>query len=180
MKGWVFENLPALTEVNLASNECISQIFGSKELGRLSKTVNETCGIDKTETQIACEETWGQICGMHSYTTIKDIGYTISDSFNDAIRGISFDNNRNIDFLPNSPHQNFPKLTSYSAIRCSIKEISKANFEKLHWLTRISLFDNQIYAVLSDTFKDLTELQRISLSKFLLEQLNFFYLFDFI
>lgn len=170
MRGWVFENLPALQQVYLELNECISRNFeGDAAIRELSKTVNETCGTDKTETQIACERLTenfqGYTCDMRFYTLINDIGFTISYLFNDNILKIDLSDNRNIEFLPISPHQTFPNLKDDYARRCAIREISKANFEKMHYLERIVLHDNQIYAVLSDTFEGLTSLWLLDLSK---------------
>lgn len=177
LKGSVFENLPALQEVHLTGNECIDERFESEEEIRgLSKTVNGTCGFGKNGTQITCEkiavfampESANRFftCESTSYTTIKDNSYTITDHFNSRLIAMNFSDNRNIEFLPISPHHIFPYIRWYRAARCSIKEISKTNFEGLRYLSYIKLQENQIYAVLSDTFKGLDGLGELDLSEF--------------
>lgn len=173
MLGSVFENLPALQYVDLEGNECIDQEFESEAEIRftISKTVNASCGFDNNRTQIACEEIspdfkYELCCEMRSYTVIKDITYTISDLFNNEIFTIDLSENQNIEFLPILLHQKFPNITSYEAARCSIKEISKRNFESLFQLWKVELQENQIYAVLSDTFEGLFNLNYLDLSKF--------------
>lgn len=176
MRGMVFDNMLALQFVQLEFNECISRRFkGEEEIRSISKTVNDTCGIDTSETDIACESIRaitlgfiGQIisCNIQMYTVIKDIGYSISDPYNVKITKMNFNDNRNIEFLPNSPSHKFPNLVHYHAERCAIKEISKRNFERLHSLWNILLQGNQIRAVLKDTFQGLTKLSRLDLSKF--------------
>lgn len=175
MSGSVFENLPALQKVYLQGNECINQDFETVEQIRgISKTVNATCGFGKNGTRIACEiieETvlfkYGYFtCEMKTYTTIKDITYSISDLFNNKVVEMDFDDNRNIEFLPISLHQTFPNIEWYHAERCAIKEISKKNFERLIQLESIHLEENQIYAILKDTFDGLINLETLNLSKF--------------
>lgn len=174
MRGWVFENLPALEQVDLYENECIDKSFSADsddKIQDLPKTVNGTCGIDPTENRISCErinpreKLRGFICVMYTYTAVQDLGYIISSPFNDEIKEIVFEDNRNIEFLPNSPHQIFPDLNFYHAARCAIREVSKSNFENLHQLYRIDLSGNHIYAVLSDTFEGLADLRLLDLSK---------------
>lgn len=174
MEGSVFEHLAELQHVNLKSNECIDRIFEIEDGMRdLSKTVNATCGFDKNQTQIACEEispmdasgTWHLACKIKSYTPIRDITYTVSDPFNAGVDTIDFTDNRNIEFLPILLHQAFPSIRFYRAARCAIKEISKKNFENLD-LRKVYLQDNQLYAVLSDTFEGLDNLFELDLSKF--------------
>lgn len=167
MKGSVFDNLPALKNVDLEANLCVNQIFLSEESVRgLSNTVSGAC--DKKGTQIACEEISSQekFCKMRNYTIIRDITYTISDPFNEKVETMSFSNNRNIEFLPILLHQTFPNIYIFSASRCAIKEISKGNFENLVQLDSIYLEENEIYAVLKDTFEGLQNLQTLYLSKF--------------
>lgn len=188
MRGWAFDNLPALQEVNLESNLCIDQEFKKEEeIREISKTVNATCGVDKTETQISCEYTHQTpesliFCFMGGFTAIKDIGYTISDPFDDMVGTINFNNNRKIEFLPILLHSKFPNLQDIFADNCAIREISKENFEKLHHLETISLPRNQIYVVLSDTFEGLASLSSIDLSEFnlgFMKLQNIIYLFSF-
>lgn len=169
MKGSVFDNLAAIKDVGLRRNECINEKFETEEEIRgISKTVSGAC--DKNGTQIACEEitNYGDYvaCSMITHTTIRDISYTILDPSNYEVEIMDLRNNRNIEFLPISPHQTFPNLMSYYAANCSIKEISKRNFEGLVHLRDVILEDNQIYFLLSDAFKELVSLLYLYLGKF--------------
>lgn len=176
MKGWVFKTLPALEEVVLDHNKCINRKFGSNEIQELPKILNQTCGIDKSETQITCEKIYPRsnekinrvhpiVCDMNTYSVIKDIGHTFSDPLSDTLLDMVFEDNRNIEFLPDSPHQIFPALRKIFAARCAIREIARRNFENLRELFDIQLEDNQIYVVPSDTFKDQVRLLFLDLSK---------------
>lgn len=185
MKGSAFENLPKLKHVFVSENKCISRYFYTEEpfikglsehIRDISKTIDENCGIDRKNTQIAFEKTPVSqcflvdnficiTCEMTTYTAIKDIGYTILDSPNNATVIMDLRDNRNIEFLPNSPNDKFPNLKKYQASRCAIREVSKRNFENLHQLTLIELQENQIFAVLSDTFEGLKNLKTLDLSK---------------
>lgn len=181
MTGSVFEHLPELKQVNLEHNKCIDQDFQTEEEIRgLSKILNATCGFEKNGNQIACETlkslsprvTNLLICELSSYTIVRDITCTISDPFNDQVESMFLSGNQNIEFLPISPHQIFPNIKFYQAARCAIKEISRRNFEGLVQLWQIDLQENQIYAVLSDTFVGLVELKWMHLSKFKLKGLT--------
>lgn len=185
MKGSVFENLPALAKVFLSENDCIDKDFRSElysefvkdiseNIRDLPRTVNETCGIDRTDTQIECEKIfkhsyheylYEKTCEMKTYTVIKDIDYVLSDPFSNTIWKMDLSDNQNIEFLPISPSDKFPNLQQYLASRCVIREIFKINFENLRQISLIDLQGNQIFAVLSNTFEGLENLQTLDLSK---------------
>lgn len=212
MRGWVFENLPALRTLDLKGNECIDHTFyKDEEIRIISRSVNVTCGIDKTEKKIACEdiskttqlesgtgaasvlktsighscsntskvkvvkrqmdgierEKISIACEMNDYTAIEDLGYSVLDPCNEKVDTMDFSHNQKIEFLPKSPHQIFPNLATYEANSCAIKEITKMNFQNLHRLKGIFLADNQIYAVLSDTFEGLINLSSLRLGMIL-------------
>lgn len=103
MKGGVFDNLPALKSVSLNSNRCIDRhFFGEADIKLLSKTVNGTCGIDDTETQVQCEAIqWSRYltCVMYGYSVIKNIGYTISDPFNEKVASMQFNYTKILNFF---------------------------------------------------------------------------------
>lgn len=82
-----------------------------------------------------------------------------------SIIGLYFDNNKKIVYLPVKVHRIFPNLIEYRAENCSIREISKKNFEKLYKLRTIILEYNQIEKVSSNTFADLPLLLYIGLRK---------------
>lgn len=168
MEGSVFEQLPALKEVDLTGTECIDQTFkGVNEIRGIAKTVNASCGFDKSRTQIACERIQSSdVCNMKTYTTIRDITYTVSNPYDGQVTKLDLSDNRNIEFLPISPLESFPNIVRYDAARCSIKEILKRNFAGLVILLYVHLQENQIRAISSDTFEELTKLQTVDLSKF--------------
>lgn len=175
MTGSVFEDLPALENVRLFSNDCINEAFYKGKVRELPRAVNVSCGNDRNKAQIACETVnfsflsfttkRAVACSMMKYTAIKDIGFTILDPYNETVEHIYMQGNKNIEFLPTLVHLTFPKLEEYGADECAIREISKSNFEKLNLLWKIELAGNQIYAVLSDTFEGLSDLRSINLSK---------------
>lgn len=175
MTGSVFEDLPALENLRLFSNDCINEAFYKGKVRELPRAVNVSCGIDRTKAQIACETVKLSLntlvrrpsaaCHMTKYTAIRDVGFVILDPFNETVGHIYMQGNKNVEFLPISVHLTFPKLEDYIADECAIREISKSNFEKLNLLWKIELAGNQIYAVLSDTFEGLSELRSINLSK---------------
>jgi Leucine-rich repeat (LRR) protein len=84
-----------------------------------------------------------------------------------AIRGIDFFGNSKISYLPVKINEAFPNLLGYSAGNCSIKTISKENFEGLSNLRELLLFENFIKKIPGDTFEDLVALEFVNLGKIL-------------
>jgi hypothetical protein len=70
--------------------------------------------------------------------------------------------NKNIHYLPVEIYKSAPNLFSIGAPHCSIKTISKKNFEKLAKLEFLWLFNNEIEVIPAGAFEDLVSLKKIS------------------
>lgn len=103
---------------------------------------------------------------MNRTTVITESDYTISMPRDDAVEGFDCERNKKISYLPVKIHEKFPNLVVLYADYCNIKAISKANFEKLGKLKRLSLSFNQIVTVNSNTFDDLTALELLWMREF--------------
>lgn len=106
-----------------------------------------------------------QTCYMDTVTRIE-----VPESFallsrDESIQGLNFHLNQKIYYLPIHVHENLPNLIVYNAEGCSITTIVKANFEKLISLRVLSLNDNNIELISSDTFQDLNSIEWIILRK---------------
>lgn len=121
---------------------------------RIEKLIYVGFGIDSPKT-----------CFMDRETAIESIGLTISSEIDESIEGLRFVDNKKIHFLPEKIEASFPNLVYFAAYGCSIKEISKDNFQNLTKLTFLSLALNQIEKIFSDTFEDLTSLKYLFLCK---------------
>lgn len=89
---------------------------------------------------------------MTRKTEIRGLNYTIKDRKNGSVQALDFNNNKNIEFLPVRVASRFPNIVELDARNCSIRSISKENFDRLHYLKLVYLQGNQIEAVSSDTF----------------------------
>lgn len=107
-------------------------------------------------------------CIMTQKTKIPGSSYTIVNPKNGTVQALDFNNNRNIDFLPVLVISVFPNIVEYDARNCSIKSISKENFERLHHLKLVYLQGNQIETVRGDVFDGLNKIEDIDLGKFIL------------
>lgn len=104
---------------------------------------------------------------MNKRTAINATNFIIADLRDEEVEGIIFDRNVNIEYLPVKIHLQFPNLDIYNASRCSIKQISKENFENLSRLKSIELSGNKIQKISGNTFKGLNSLLHVNLSEFL-------------
>lgn len=120
-----------------------------------------------SSAQVPCETIknyeWSDVtrktCFMNGSTAINEATYSISSPRDESVAGFDCDGNLKIVYLPVKIYEKFPHLTVLYADGCSIKSISKANFENLVMLKRISLSKNQIETVRSSTFDDLIDLE---------------------
>lgn len=110
-------------------------------------------------------------CIMDVASVIKSTEVTISER-DDEIDGIDFSENKNILYLPVLVHEKLPNLIAYYAYHCSVREISKRNFEKLDRLEDLNLNSNQIETIGSDTFEDLVALQQLHISECFFPNVN--------
>lgn len=169
MNGDLFKRLPNLKTVNLVSNECINKKFAEYRLQSLVRVVSNKCGFIETETsdnEVRCTaiESCNELdrcCRMTSPINASD--FSIADRKDEAVKGIYFMENSEIEFLPIFVYQKFPNLQGYAAYNCSIREISKKNFERLTRLVNIFLRGNKLEKIPSDTFDGLINLEIINL-----------------
>jgi hypothetical protein len=112
-------------------------------------------------------------CYMNNQTSIDGKGFNISSSRDENVKAMYMNGNKKIIFLPDSPADVFPDLEMYSALDCAIKEITRENFRGLMKLKVLQLAYNQIEIVPSDTFQDLTAIERIDLGKKIFNSFNF-------
>lgn len=102
-------------------------------------------------------------CAFNGSTVIDSDNYEISNAKNETVLSMSLENNKNVAFLPIRVFRSFPNLKIYSATSCSISKISKEHFGGLFNLSEISLMDNQIVVINSDTFQELPLLYKLNL-----------------
>lgn len=67
--------------------------------------------------------------------------------------------------LPVKVAETSPNLLVYSTHSCSVKEISKQNFNDMVKLLWLRLINNQIEKIASGTFEDLAALEKLDLSE---------------
>lgn len=103
-------------------------------------------------------------CLMNDGTRIDSEGFTINPT-NNQIKKLLFSYNKKIFYLPMRLGGQFLNLENIEANYCSIATISKENFANLRKLRVLGLSGNQIEIIFCDTFKDLTELRILNLSK---------------
>lgn len=103
-------------------------------------------------------------CLMHDTTTIDSEGFVISPA-DSSVLAMTFFHNKEISFLPIKVYKTFPNLEVYNAESCSLTSVSELNFKKLRKLKFLSLMDNQIERIKSDTFEDLALLETLWLGR---------------
>lgn len=177
MNGRLFQFLSSLTYLDLESTACISRKFENMTISAIANQVDKKCKFDETETidlGLVCESisqvsrndiTARETCMMNGSTIISSKNRTIHFMLDQGIDGLYFNENKKIEFLPVEIYRSFPNLKEYWANNCSVREISKKNFEKLYQLNFIRLVANQIEKISSDTFKDSVLLRAIALSE---------------
>lgn len=104
-------------------------------------------------------------CDMSSSIKIDLRGFSISSPKDDDVKGMSFNSNRKIFYLPERINEKFSNLMILEAAGCSIKAISSDNFQGLTQLEALYLSGNQIEKIFCDTFENLTSLEWLHLRK---------------
>lgn len=104
-------------------------------------------------------------CFMNDTAVINFNDFAISSVQDESIARLDFFTNRNIFYLPVNVSESFPKLSFYNAQNCSIKAISKENFEGLFELKKLYLDNNEIAKIPSDIFDDLGQLEWLTLGE---------------
>lgn len=182
-----------LTEVYLALNTCVYKKWKDPmSIVNMQKTVNLNCNYISVEPPllhlelVSCESLtnvdWGRLylgpsepkktCSMEKITSIASLGILIKTN-NESALALKFDRNMNIFYLPEKIHRNFPNLRIYSARKCSVKQISKQNFEGLRQLRVLMLGSNFIEKVALNTFQDLWNLEKLFLGKKFTSKIQF-------
>lgn len=164
----LFQFLPAMKNLNLGSDFCISPKFQNISLQTVSDQMNlEMCKFEEEENSnldLICESV-SSYCYLNGTTSISKKGETFHFMLDQSINGLYMSGNKRIEYLPVNVHRNFPNIKQYLAEDCSIREISRKNFEKLYEVSEIRLRENQIEKIPSDTFADLPLLLYIGLRK---------------
>lgn len=106
-----------------------------------------------------------ETCSMMTNVKIHTPDTSIASNYDDEFEAIQFDENHEIKFLPVNVSEHFPNLIGISAWKCSIKTISKKNFEGLTQLIALGLGFNEIEVIDAHTFEDLTSLRKLYLRK---------------
>jgi hypothetical protein len=113
---------------------------------------------------------WGEVEKVNSCvlqkTSFDTRGRVVFSPFQEELPAIDFYKNKNVYFLPIKTHGKFPNVQRIHAGRCSIIELSEANFEKLFKLEYLWLDNNQIETLPEGVFRDLKSLRVISLGEF--------------
>lgn len=161
-------------EIDLFNNHCIDDYFiGEQVKSTAAGEVSQKCGFKEVDlVGIACErfEDFGEIecCDMRDKTVINATNFAIADLKDEDIKGITFEGNKKVEYLPYKIYLQFPNLAEYYAHSCSIKEITKENFENLNRLQNIILSSNHIQMLPGSTFKGLHNLKTVDLSEIFL------------
>jgi Leucine rich repeat len=96
--------------------------------------------------------------------SINSTGAKIS-TYNHFVKGLDFDHNTRIFYLPENVAETFPNLVGYYIYDCAINEISRQHFKGLHKLRELNISYNFIRKIPSDTFKDLLSIELIWLGE---------------
>lgn len=183
--------LSQLVDVDLSTNDCIDKKFyieqGSIYFLRKISRSSEAADIGKNQisciTSSACDNwpidcsyfsfkcnpwSFGECCELELGTTIDAFDYTFAkDTKYTKVLGLVIKHQQNVEFLPIMLNKRFPNLKKYWVGKTPVRKISKQNFEKLFKLEELTLYQNKIEAIKSDTFEDLISLKRIMISKLL-------------
>lgn len=146
--------------------------FNEGDLKSALEVISNRCGFDEFESvEIECESFRDknnfEFCMMDEKTAINATNFVIAELKDEDIGGIDFNYNKAIEYLPYKIYMQLPNLVTYRAQWCSIKQISKQNFEELRRLKNILLNNNKIQKISGNTFRGLEKLIEIDLSEFL-------------
>lgn len=160
----------------LTRNYCIDEHFSAVS-GKDYEVISNKCGFDEIDSvEIACERfadiLGSEYCIMDKKTEINASNFVVGDLRDEGVAGINFEFNTAIEYLPYKIHMQLPNLVNYVANHCSVKQITKENFEKLTRLKYILLLSNQIQKIPGNTFKGLEGLVSVDLSGFVSFILN--------
>lgn len=158
--------------IYLRNNFCINKTFFRDEINATAlKEITNGCGFDEFDSaDIYCEDFHYfiplEICSMKNKTVINATNFVVADLRDEEVGGITFNQNKAIEYLPYKVYMQFPNLVDYWADSCSVKQISRENFQKLNRLQLIWLASNKIQKISGNTFHGLENLSRVDLSEF--------------
>lgn len=175
LNAQAFENLVKLDFIELEYNYCISWQYYGIVIGKLratvEKSISDKCGFDELDfVEIVCERIGSMtdgtdFCDMSKRTAINATNFILAELRDEEITAINFKGNKRIEYLPYKIYMHLPNLALYEANECSVKQITKENFEKLIRLEEIWLSQNKIQKISGDTFKGLESLHEITLGE---------------
>lgn len=102
---------------------------------------------------------------MRKNITINKSDFCFNITRDNKVTGLTFENNKNINYLPINLHENFPNLFGLDGRDCSIRQITNDNFRGLKFLKQIWLSKNNIEIIASNTFEENKHLEYVSLGK---------------
>lgn len=187
MNGVAFANLPQIVVVNLAGNVCIDKdIEVGSDPNIFLRRIERNCApTDASTRTISCDplidcsnrlhpqfvkenKDVSGCCEIEERTHVHTPDYSFaSDQRYSNFEVMLIMHQRNVEFLPVSVHETFPNLKFYLVMNTPIQKITKKNFEKMYKLLGLTLSNNQIEVIRSDTFDDLTNLKELKISMYL-------------
>lgn len=105
-------------------------------------------------------------CYMWSSTRIDSADFLIKSLVDHTVGGFRASDNKKVKYLPMNLGETFPNLTVLDAGWCSIKVITKENFEGLAQLQVLSLSYNKIEKIDDDTFDHIPAVSIIALREY--------------
>lgn len=171
LNSHAFAKLTSLDAIHLNQNYCIDDEFQDGPAFKTAfEAIASSCGYDEIDSvEVVCERYQNipnEYCLMNERTAINATNFVMGELRDEEVEGIVFDGNKKIEYIPYKIHMQFPNLAIYHANRCSIKQISKENFENLRRLKSIELASNKIQKLAGNTFKGLEKLTKVDLSEF--------------
>lgn len=188
----LFQGLLKLNYLSLYENECTNsnwtKAVGGEKLQSFLHNITESCSFQeaietpkkfeiiipesdqKPLTCECCKQTHKHWCVMKDATTITRDDTAIATLQDLEIVVLYFGFNHEIYFLPVSVNETFPNLKNLEARYCSLRFISKKNFEGLFKLEYLDLEENFIEKIESDTFDGLDNLKYVNLGRLMISE----------
>lgn len=148
--------------------------LGKFDLLKTTTTLQSDIGVPRVVCRRTRKVLWPSLeaslitCLMNRSTTIETNNTRVDDDSN--ARALYMSENKNIFYLPVDLYKVFPFLLVINAMSCSVKTLGPENLRNLKFLEMIWMGGNQLEIIPKGTFKGLTSLTTIYLSKlFLLE-----------
>lgn len=124
----------------------------------------------KATNQVLCEnivfDDWGlemqKVC-LVSEAKLHSVDFEFASQKDSSMHVLCFDLNKEVYYLPVDVYKTFPNIEVYSASECSLRSISKENFQKLMSCTYLWLKHNELFKIDSNTFEDLVSLEKLYL-----------------